>query len=99
MRVIAIKRLKDFWEQPKYSDSEQMLKAWYIEAKHANWGTPQDIKDRYRTASFLMDNRVVFNIHGNKYRLIIHVNYRCQTVYIRYIGTHKQYDAIDARTI
>lgn len=97
MRVIAIKMLRDFWE--KYQDAENPLKAWYQEAKQATWKSPQDIKNMYRNASFLGDNRVVFNIHGNKYRLVTHMNYRIKIVFIKFIGTHTQYDKIDAEKI
>lgn len=99
MRIIALSTLREFWEQPKYNDAEQPLKAWYDEAKKASWQTPQDIKDKYRSASFVADNRVVFNIHGNKYRLIVALKYQSGVGYVRFIGTHKQYDAIDAKTI
>jgi mRNA interferase HigB len=99
MRIIALSTLREFWEQPKYKDAEQPLKAWYDEAQKANWQTPQDIKDKYRNASFVADNRVVFNIHGNKYRLIVALKYQFGIGYVRFIGTHKQYDAIDANTI
>ena len=99
MRVISRTTLRDFWEKPQYSDAEQPLKAWYDETKHANWRTPQDIKNQYRSASFVGKNRVVFNIHGNKYRLVIAVNYRFAMCYVRFVGTHKQYDAIDVATI
>lgn len=80
-------------------DSENALKAWYTEAKRAVWKAPNEIKDKYRNASFLADNRVVFNIHGNKYRLVVHINYAYQIVYVKFIGTHRQYDEIDARII
>lgn len=99
MRVIAIKMLRDFWEHPKYSDSENPLRAWYTEAKKERWRTTQDIKNKYRNASFLGDNRVVFNIHGNKYRLVVHINYVLQIIFIKFIGTHAQYDKIDAESI
>ena len=99
MRVIARKALREFWAQPSYADSEKSLSAWYAEAKQAKWKKPQDIKDKYRDASFLGDNRVVFNIGGNKYRLVIHVNYSYAIVRIKFIGTHKQYDQIDAEKI
>lgn len=99
MRILALSTLREFWEQPKYKDSEQPLKAWYDEAKHASWVRPQEIKDKYRNASFIADNRVVFNIHGNKYRLIIALKYEFGVGYVRFIGTHKQYDGIDAKTI
>jgi len=89
--------LKEFWEL--YSECEQQLKTWYIEVKQANWNTPNDIKLHYPSASILGNNRVVFNIKGNSYRLIIKVNYEVKIVWIRFIGTHSQYDTIDATTI
>ena len=97
MRVIAVSTLKDFWKL--HPDAEQPLKAWYDEAKHTAWTTPQDIKDRYASASFVGRNRVVFNITGNAYRLIVAVAYRFQAVYIKFIGTHAEYDRIDAATV
>lgn len=99
MRIISRKTLKEFWQQAQYQDAEQPLKAWYDEAKHADWKTPHDIKAQYRHASFVGNNRVVFNIHGNKYRLIVAINYHFAICYIRFIGTHRQYDAIDAETV
>lgn len=97
MRVIAVSTLKDFWKL--HPDAEQPLKAWHDEAKHAAWTTPQDIKDHYASASFVGRNRVVFNIKGNAYRLIVAVAYRFQAVYIKFIGTHAEYDRIDAATV
>lgn len=97
MRVIAIKPLREFWE--KWPDSEQQLKAWHREAKAADWSTPNDVKAQYGKASILKDGRVVFDICGNRYRLVVRINYDFRIVYIRFIGTHKQYDAIDAETI
>lgn len=99
MRVIAIKMLREFWEQSRYADSENALKAWYYEARKAVWNTTQDIKDRYRNASFVGDNRVVFNIHGNKYRLVVHVHFLRGIVRIKFVGTHRQYDEINVETI
>jgi mRNA interferase HigB len=99
MRVIAIKMLREFWQQPRFSDAENPLRAWYREAKGASWKTTKDVKDKYRNASFLGDNRVVFNIHGNKYRLVVHINYSYQIVNIKFIGTHRQYDEIDTVNI
>lgn len=78
---------------------EQPLKAWVDEVKNAQWKTPQDIKDKYRSADFLSNNRVVFNIKGNDYRLIVAVAYRFQAVYIKFVGTHTEYDKIDADTV
>ena len=96
MRVISVKKLKDFWENKNYGDSEQPLRAWYAEAKAAEWKNPNEIKEKYHTASFVGNNRVVFNIKGNNYRLVVAVRYEFKIVYIRFIGTHEQYDKIDA---
>jgi len=97
LRVIAKKILREFWE--KHPDSEQQLKAWYQEADSAEWKTPREIKREYPTASFLADNRVVFNIRGNHYRLIVKINYDYGMLWIRFIGTHAEYDRIDATKI
>lgn len=97
MRVLAKKTLREFWEN--HSDSEEQLKAWYEEASEADWKNPRDVKNRYATASFLADNRVVFNIKGNRYRLVVKIYYDFGKVFIRFIGTHAEYDEIDATTI
>ena len=97
MRVIAKKILREFWD--KYTDSEQQLKIWYKEASNAEWSSPNDIKKEYARASIIGDNRVVFDICGNKYRLIVKINYERQWVFIRFIGTHKEYDKVDAKNI
>jgi mRNA interferase HigB len=97
MRIIAISHLKAFWE--KYPDSEQAFLAWIDEAKTAYWSTPAQIKDQYRSASILKSRRVVFNIKGNDYRLVVAVAYRFGALYIKFVGTHAQYDAIDADRI
>lgn len=99
MRVLSKATLRDFWEQPSKADSEQPLKAWHDECRSAKWQTPQDIKHLYGSASFVANNRVVFNIHGNKYRLIAQIKYESSLVFIRFIGTHAEYDKIDAATI
>jgi mRNA interferase HigB len=99
MRVIAVKTLKEFWQKPGNGDSEQPLRAWYAEAKEADWAGPNDIKDTYLSASIVGKNRVVFNIKGNKYRLIVAVKYEFKIVYIRFVGTHKEYDKVDARSV
>lgn len=99
MRVIALGTLRGFWQRPGRGDAEQPLRAWFKEAEKADWTGPADIKRRYASASFLNDNRVVFNIGGNKYRLIVRIMYRSRTVYIRFIGTHAEYDRIDAGAI
>jgi mRNA interferase HigB len=97
MRVISKRTLQDFWE--KHPDSINPLSGWYAEAMKAVWQSPHEIKSQYKTASFLCDNRVVFNIGGNKYRLIVKINYPYNTVYIRFIGTHADYDKINAQEI
>lgn len=94
MRVIAKKTLRDFWE--KYPDSQEPLENWYYEAMKADWSTPQQIKDKFRNVSIIGDNRVVFNIKGNDYRLIAKINYPHRLIYIRFVGTHKQYDTVEA---
>jgi len=97
MRIIARKSLREFWK--RHAGSEQALKIWFAEVKNADWKTPADLKKYYNSVSFLSDNRVVFNIKGNTYRLIAAINYKFAIVYIRFIGTHKQYDKVDALTI
>lgn len=97
MRVIAKKTLRDFWEN--HADSEQQLKAWYRETEKATWENPNEIKTEYPSASIIGDNRVVFNIKGNKYRLIVKINYDYQMAWIRFVGTHAEYDKIDATKI
>ena len=97
MRVISRKILREFWE--KHPDACQPLQTWYADVKHANWTSPADIKNVYRNASFLPNNRVVFNIKGINYRIIVVVQYRFGQVYIRFAGTHQEYDRINAETI
>ncbi|HXL56399.1 MAG TPA: type II toxin-antitoxin system HigB family toxin [Chitinophagaceae bacterium] len=97
MRVIAKKILREFWE--KHPDCEQQLKAWFQETSKTEWKNIKDIKREYPSASFLADNRVVFNIKGNHYRLIVKINYDYQMVWIRFIGTHAEYDNINATKI
>lgn len=100
MRIIAYKTLKQFWEShPAYTDVIEPTRAWFQHVEAANWKSPADVKADLRTASILKDGRVVFNLAGNKYRLVVWINYPYRVVYIRFIGTHKQYDAIDAQTI
>ena len=97
MRVIEKKILREYWV--KHPDSEQQLKSWYQEAEDAEWKSPRDIKRDYPSASILAGNRVVFNIKGNHYRLIVKINYDYGMIWIRFIGTHSAYDKIDAQTI
>jgi mRNA interferase HigB len=97
MRVIALKALRLFWEQ--HPDAQQALQAWYHDAKAATWKSPADIKSIYRNASFVGSNRVIFNIKGNQYRVVVAIRYEHGIVYIRFVGTHQEYDKIDAATI
>ena len=97
MKIVAINTLRLFWE--KHPDAEQHLLAWIDEAKKANWTQPAEIKAKYRNASIIKNRRVVFNIKGNDYRLVVSVAYKFGALYIKFIGTHKQYDAIDAEAI
>lgn len=97
MRVISKRTLQDFWNS--HPDAMNSLSSWYSEAMKASWLSPQGIKSQYKTASFLRDNRVVFNIGGNKYRLIVKINYPYSTVYVRFVGTHAEYDKINAEEI
>ena len=97
MRVIAKKILREFWE--KHPDSTEPLKTWYKEASKARWNDPSVVKNQYPKASILKSGRVIFNICGNKYRLITRISYARESVFIRFIGTHSDYDNIDADTI
>jgi mRNA interferase HigB len=100
MRIIALSTLKAFWtNDPQYQDAEEPTLAWYRVAKDADWTQPADVKADFGNASILQDGRVVFNIAGNKYRLIVWINYPFRVVYVRFIGTHKQYDIVDANTV
>jgi len=97
MRIIAKKTLVAFWA--KHPDARVALEAWYAEAKAAEWSNPTDIKTRYRHASILRSSRVVFNIGGNKFWLVVYINYAVKIVFVRFVGTHKEYDQIDAEEI
>jgi len=97
MRVFSKKVLREFWE--KHEDAKQQLVSWYSEAVKTNWRTPEDVKRNYVKASIIGNNRVVFNICGNKYRLIVKINYGYGWVFIKFIGTHKEYDKINAEKI
>ena len=97
MRIIAISTLRSFWG--KHPDAQTPLRAWYALASRADWETPADIKEAYRNASFTANNRVVFDIKGNDYRLVVLVKYDRGLIFIRFIGTHRQYDKIDVETI
>jgi len=99
MRVIALSTLKRFFEGKAHADARELLLAWYRHALHADWRDPADVKRDFGTASILRDGRVVFNIGGNKYRLAVWINYPYRVVYVRFVGTHAQYDRIDAQTV
>lgn len=97
MRVIALKPLRDFCLA--HPDAAGAVQAWVEEARSSTWRSPQDIKARYASASFLPGNRVVFNLKGNAYRLVVAVAYRFEAVYVKFIGNHAEYDAIDAARV
>jgi mRNA interferase HigB len=97
MRIISKKTLKDYWEPEPATKAA--LEAWHAEARSAEWSSPAEVKARYGTASILKDGRVVFNICGNKYRLVVWINFDFYTIYIRFVGTHQEYDEIDAQTV
>ena len=97
MRVIAVRTLRDFWE--KHADAEVPLRSWFAMASRANWRSPADVKAAYRSASFIANNRIVFNIKGNAYRLVAVVHYNRGTMFIRFVGTHRDYDKIDTSTV
>jgi mRNA interferase HigB len=97
MRIIARKTLVEYWTaNPR---CEQALKAWYAEAESASWTTPAEVKEKYGNASILKDGRVVFNVCGNEFRLVVWINFDFYAIYIRFIGTHQEYDDIDAQSI
>ncbi len=96
-RIFAKSTLREYWET--HPDAEQYLKTWYDTAMSSNWNTPNDVKQTYANASFLKDNRIVFNIKGNSFRLVAKFNFEKQWIFIRFIGTHTAYNKIDANTI
>jgi mRNA interferase HigB len=97
VRIISVRTLRRFWES--HPDAEGALRAWCADARQAVWTGPQDVKDRYANASVLAGNRLVFNIRGNTYRLIVAVHYSSGIAYVRFIGTHSEYDRVDAETV
>jgi len=100
MRIIALSTLKAFWEEnPDNQDAREPTLAWYRRTLHADWSSPAELKRDFRSASILKDRRAVFNIAGNKYRLVVWTNYTYGVVYIRFIGTHAQYDTIDVQNV
>lgn len=99
MRIIAKSSLRKFWADPKFVDSKGSLESWHDEVTKASWRSPQDVKNQFASASIVANNRVVFNIAGNKYRLVVEVQYRAGIVWVKFVGTHAQYDLIDAETV
>lgn len=97
VRIISKKMLREFWEI--HPDAEQPIRAWHAKTKRAEWTSTNDVKNDYRNASFVANNRVIFNIKGNQYRLVVAINYQYQIVYIRFVGTHEEYNRIDATII
>ena len=97
MRIIALGTLRDYWK--RHPDAEVPLRSWYAAASRADWKRPADIKDAYRNASFVANSRVVFNIKGNDYRLVASLAYQARVVFVKFVGTHAAYDAIDAETV
>lgn len=100
MRIIALSTLKNFWDDNRdHLDAKEPTLAWYRHTLQADWDSPSAIKKDFGNASILKDGRVVFNIAGNKYRLVVWINYPYRVVYIRFLGTHAEYDKIDVQTI
>lgn len=97
MRVIAVKALRDFWR--RHPGARQPLQAWLSEVQYAAWKQPADIKSQYGNVSILKNRRVVFNIKGNDFRLVVALAYNTGVVFVKFVGTHKAYDAIDAQTV
>ena len=99
MRVIAKRTLRRFWETAQGKGAKAALEAWHAQAVEADWSKPSEVKEHYGDASILKGGRVVFNIAGNRYRLAVSINYPYRVVYVRFVGTHEEYDEIDAETI
>ena len=97
MRILPCSTLRNFWES--HRDAEEALKTWSYEASHADWQSPVDVKSAHGNASIIANNRIVFNIKGNTYRLIVAIRYDMGIIFIRFIGTHAEYDKVDAETI
>ena len=97
MHVISLKPLRRFWTQ--HPDAEEYLKTWHRKAEQSNWENPQQVKVDYPNASIIGGDRVIFNVRGNNYRLVVHIRYQAREVYVRFIGTHAEYDRINAREV
>ena len=99
MRVIAKSTLREFWEsKPQYAEAEDALNAWHTICRRAQWRAPADVKATFRSASFVRRN-VVFNIAGNKYRIVVNISYSRQAIFVKFVGTHEQYDAVDVGSL
>ncbi len=99
MRIIAFRTLREFWEKPEFADSETSLRSWYHDVKNSDWKNSNELKLQYKNASNVGTGRVVFNIKGNTYRLVVAIDFEFKVIFIRFIGTHEQYHKIDAKTI
>jgi mRNA interferase HigB len=99
MRVISVSALKEFWARPGRGDAEQPLRTWVKVVRAAYWSRPTDVKSMFRSADILPNGRAIFDIGGNKYRLVVAIHYRGKRIYVRFVGTHKDYDEIDANTV
>jgi mRNA interferase HigB len=99
MRIIAFRTIREFYEKPEYADSEIALRSWYHDVKVAEWKNPNELKQQFRNASIVGEGRMVFNIKGNDYRLVTAIDYEFQVIFIRFVGTHQQYEKINAKTI
>jgi mRNA interferase HigB len=99
MRIISKRTLREFWQSAQNLDSKGPLEAWHEEVEKADWARPQEVKAQFRNASILKDSRVVFNIKGNDYRLVVKINYPYRMVYIRFVGTHQEYDKVDVEAV
>ena len=97
MPVLSLKTLRRFWLQ--HPDAEEYLKTWHRKAEHSNWENPQQVKVDYPNASIISGDRGIFNVRGNNYRLVVHIRYRANQVYVRFIGTHSEYERINAREV
>ncbi len=97
MRIITKRTLREFWE--RHPNAEEPLLAWYREVEQEDWDTPAKVKAKYGNASIVGDNRVVFNIKGNDYRLVVKINYPYSVIYVRFVGTHVEYDAVDVEEV
>ena len=97
MRIISKRTLREFWE--RFRDAEEPLLAWYREVEKEDWDSPAKVKEKYRSASIIKGSRVVFNIKGNNYRVVVKVNYQYRVVYVRFVGTHAEYDEVNVEEV